>query len=118
MERRKIIGLIGGAAIWPLAAQQPQKLPATRYHKESCSWRPNPLSYVLRIPDAAITDLKSRLSGTRFPDSAPGEPWAYGSSVDYIRDLVAYWKDDFDWRAQEAALNEFSQFKVPLHEIN
>jgi hypothetical protein len=77
-----------------------------------------PEPFVLRIPDAAITDLKSRLSGTRFPDSAPGEPWAYGSSVDYIRDLVAYWKDDFDWRAQEAALNEFSQFKVPLHEIN
>ena len=56
MERRKIIGLIGGAAIWPLAAQaqQPQKLPATRYHKESCSWRPNPLSYASLMQPSPI----------------------------------------------------------------
>src|SRR5258708_7199196 len=74
--------------------------------------------FVLSIPDAAIGDLKNRLGLTRFPDAAPGEPWAYGSSVDYVRDLVAYWKDDFDWREQEGALNEFPQFKVPLHDID
>src|SRR3954470_2295275 len=77
-----------------------------------------PEEFLLKIPDAAITDLKERLSLTRFPDAAPGEPWAYGTSVDYIRDLVSYWKDRFDWRAQEAALNEFPQFKVLLHDID
>src|SRR5258708_13064913 len=76
-----------------------------------------PAAYDLSIPDAAIVNLKPRLSLTRFPDAAPGEPWAYGSSVDYVRDLVSYWKDVFDWRAQEAALNVFPQFKVPLHDI-
>jgi len=77
-----------------------------------------PKPFVLNIPDAAIADLKTRLALTRLPDAAPGEPWAYGSSVDYVRDLVAYWKDVFDWRKQEAALNAFSQFKVPLHDID
>jgi microsomal epoxide hydrolase len=77
-----------------------------------------PQPFVLNVPDAAIADLKTRLGLTRFPDAAPGEPWAYGSSVDYVRDLVADWKDRFDWRAQEAALNQFSQFKVPLHDID
>src|SRR5258705_7764564 len=77
-----------------------------------------PQAFERRIPDAAIVDLKTRLSLTRFPDAAPGEPWAYGSSVDYVRDLVSYWKDVFDWRAQEAALNVFPQFKVPLHDID
>jgi len=62
--------------------------------------------------------LKTRLRLTRFPDAAPGEPWAFGTSVAYMRDLVSYWKDSFDWRAQEAALNEFPQFKVPLHDID
>src|SRR5215475_1432984 len=59
-----------------------------------------PEAFVLRIPDTAIADLKTRLGLTRFPDAAPGEPWAYGTSVDYIRDLVSYWKDSFDWRDQ------------------
>lgn len=77
-----------------------------------------PQPFVLDIPDAAIADLKTRLALTRFPDAAPGEPWAFGSSVDYVRELVGYWKDRFDWRAQEAALNAFSQFKVPLHDID
>ena len=76
-----------------------------------------PQPFVLNIPDAAIADLKTRLGLTRFPDAAPGGPWAYGSSVEYVRDLVAYWKDVFDWREQEAALNGFPQFKVPLHDI-
>jgi pimeloyl-ACP methyl ester carboxylesterase len=77
-----------------------------------------PQPFTLNVPDAAIADLKTRLDLTRFPDAAPGEPWAFGSSVAYVRDLVAYWKDDFDWRAQEAALNQFPQFKVPLHDID
>src|SRR3954454_19468957 len=77
-----------------------------------------PQQFELKVSDAAITDLKDRLSLTRFPDAAPGEPWAYGTSVDYIRDLVSYWNDSFDWRTQEAALNEFPQFKVPLHDID
>ncbi len=51
-----------------------------------------PEEFVLGISDAAIADLKNRLALTRFPDAAPGGPWAYGTSVDYIRDLVSYWK--------------------------
>jgi len=77
-----------------------------------------PQSFVLNVPDQDIADLKARLALTRLPDAAPGEPWAFGSSVDYVRDLVAYWKDRFDWRAQEAALNAFPQFKVPLSGID
>jgi microsomal epoxide hydrolase len=77
-----------------------------------------PQPFTLDVPAAAIADLKTRLGLTRFPDAAPGEPWAFGSSVAYVRDLVAYWKDDFDWRMEEAALNAFPQFKVPLHDID
>lgn len=77
-----------------------------------------PTPFRLQVPDSAIADLKARLALARLPDAAPGEPWQFGASVDYIRDLVGYWKDKFDWRAQEAALNAFPQFKVPLHDID
>jgi pimeloyl-ACP methyl ester carboxylesterase len=74
--------------------------------------------FTLNVPDTAVADLKSRLALTRFPDAAPGEPWAFGTSVDYARDLIAYWKDQFDWRAQETALNGFPQFRTTLHDID
>jgi pimeloyl-ACP methyl ester carboxylesterase len=77
-----------------------------------------PQPFTLSVPDTALADLKTRLALTRFPDAAPGDPWAFGTSVDYARDLVGYWKDRFDWRAQEAALNIFPQFKTPLHDID
>jgi microsomal epoxide hydrolase len=73
--------------------------------------------FQLHVADAAIADLRERLARTRLPDQAPGEPWAYGTPVEYLRELVAYWRDRFDWRAQEAHLNAWPQFKVPLHGI-
>jgi pimeloyl-ACP methyl ester carboxylesterase len=78
----------------------------------------DPLPFTLRVPDAEIADLRDRLARTRLPDQAPGEPWAYGTDVAYMRYLVEYWRTGFDWRAQEAALNAFPQFTVPLHEID
>jgi microsomal epoxide hydrolase len=77
-----------------------------------------PQPFSLHIPDAAIADLRARLALTRFPDQAPDAPWAYGTDLDYMRELVPYWRDQFDWRAQEAALNAYPQFKVPLHDID
>jgi len=77
-----------------------------------------PQPFTLTIPDTAIADLRVRLALTRFPDQAPGEPWQFGTDVTWLRDLVRYWHDHFDWRAQEAALNEFPQFKVALAGID
>jgi pimeloyl-ACP methyl ester carboxylesterase len=71
-----------------------------------------PQPFTLRVPEADLTDLRERLGRTRFPDSAPGDSWAYGTSVDYLRGLVDYWHGSFDWRAQEARLNAFPQFKI------
>jgi len=71
----------------------------------------------LHVPESAIDDLRGRLARTRFPDQAPGAPWAYGTDVGYLQQLVAYWHDSFDWRAAEARLNTLPQFKVPLHGI-
>ena len=45
-------------------------------------------------------------------------PGAYGTDLEYMRGLIGYWKDSFDWRAQEAALNAYPQFKVKLHDID
>jgi pimeloyl-ACP methyl ester carboxylesterase len=77
-----------------------------------------PEDFALSVPETAIADLRERLGRTRFPDQAPGEPWAYGTNVEYLRGLVEYWRTAFDWRAQEARLNAFPQFKVPLHDID
>ena len=71
-----------------------------------------PQPFAICVPDDQLADLRERLMRARLPDSAPGDPWAYGVSVDYLGGLVEYWRDAFDWRAQEARLNGFPQFRI------
>ncbi|HVL55694.1 MAG TPA: epoxide hydrolase [Burkholderiaceae bacterium] len=75
---------------------------------------PTPTPFRLHVLDSTLQDLRERLARTRWPDEPPDAPWTAGTSVDYLRSLVAYWRDGFDWRAQEALLNRFAQFTVPL----
>jgi pimeloyl-ACP methyl ester carboxylesterase len=77
-----------------------------------------PTAFTLHVPEADIADLRDRLKRTRYPDQAPGEPWAFGTQVDDLRDLVEYWRTRFDWRAQEAALNAFPQFRAALPDVD
>ncbi|MDH4093919.1 MAG: epoxide hydrolase 1 [Betaproteobacteria bacterium] len=72
----------------------------------------------IAVPEGALSELKERLARTRWPDEPPIAPWATGTSVAYARELCAYWHDAFDWRAWEARLNAFAQFKVALHGID
>jgi pimeloyl-ACP methyl ester carboxylesterase len=55
-------------------------------------------------PPAVLDDLRARLRATRWPDAPADAGWSMGTDVDYLRDLVAYWADGFDWQTQEAAL--------------
>jgi pimeloyl-ACP methyl ester carboxylesterase len=77
-----------------------------------------PRPFSLAVSDAAIADLRERLARTRFPDQAPGAPWAYGTDLGWLQNLVEYWRSRFDWRAQEARLNRFPQYKVALADID
>ena len=67
--------------------------------------------FEIAISDDVLEDLRRRLQHTRWPDEMPGTGWEYGSNLDYIKELVEYWRTDFDWRTQEKKLNEFHHYK-------
>ena len=76
-----------------------------------------PKRFRLHIPDAALADLKERLARTRWPEEPPSEPWSTGTALVYLKELIHYWQTSFDWRAQEARINRFRQFSVPIRGI-
>jgi pimeloyl-ACP methyl ester carboxylesterase len=61
-----------------------------------------------------LEDLKQRLAATRFPQQIENTGWSYGADLATIRELVTYWKDEYDWRVHEAALNRFPQFTTVI----
>ncbi len=70
--------------------------------------------FQIHIPDSILTDLRERLARTRFPSRTAAEPWRAGADPDYLRALVAHWRDAFDWRAREAELNAVPQFVADI----
>ncbi|GCE31508.1 multidrug MFS transporter [Dictyobacter alpinus] len=70
--------------------------------------------FSIEVPESVLTDLRRRLEMTRWPDEIEGSGWDYGMNLAYLRELVAYWLDSFDWRAQEQLLNSFPQFKAEV----
>jgi len=70
--------------------------------------------FKIEVSDSDLDDLRARLERTRWPDELPGTGWDYGSNLDYIKELVDYWRTKFDWRAQEQLINSFSHFKTDV----
>ena len=63
--------------------------------------------FVIDVDEAVLDDLKARIRATRWPDPAPGPAWSQGTDLDYLRDLLDYWADRFDWPARQRALNRY-----------
>ena len=74
--------------------------------------QPEPFS--VHIDDEVLEDLRNRLAATRWPNELPGTGWDYGSNQDYMKELVDYWRNAFDWRAQESLINSFSHYKADV----
>ncbi|PZF79515.1 epoxide hydrolase family protein [Jiangella anatolica] len=64
----------------------------------------------IEIPQADVDDLRRRLTGVRWPVEVAGTGWERGVPLPYLKELVEYWRDGFDWRAAEAELNAYPQF--------
>src|SRR5262249_47817285 len=67
-------------------------------------------SFVVGIPQATLDDLQVRLAATRMvsdDEADDANSWNAGTSPSYLRELLHYWRSDFDWRAQEAKINRF-----------
>jgi pimeloyl-ACP methyl ester carboxylesterase len=66
----------------------------------------------LDVPESELDDLRRRLDLVRWPSELPGAGWSRGVPLEYLQELVAYWRDGYDWRAAEARLNSWPQYKT------
>ena len=71
----------------------------------------------IAVGEDVLEDLTGRLRRTRFTDQLPGSGWAYGTDTTYLTELCAYWRDSYDWRAQEEMLNRFDHFHAAIDDL-
>lgn len=75
------------------------------------------IPYTINISQTTLDDLKERLEIVRWPDEISDSGWEYGSNLSYMKGLIDYWLNDFDWRAQETTLNQFPHFRATVDGI-
>src|ERR1700682_2833428 len=76
-----------------------------------------PKPFTISVPDETLADLRSRLDRTRWPDENPGGGWQHGTDLAYMKTLVTYWRENYDWRIHEARLNRLRQFTAVVDGI-
>ena len=75
---------------------------------------PDLVPFEIAIRQASLDDLSDRLARTRFADDFANDDWNFGMPASYLRELVAYWHEEYDWRAQETAMNQYANYRVEL----
>ena len=70
--------------------------------------------YQINVPQVVLDDLQKRLARTRWTDEVEGAGWDYGTNLGYMKELVDYWRHQYDWQKQEAELNRFAWFKADI----
>jgi pimeloyl-ACP methyl ester carboxylesterase len=74
-----------------------------------------PRPFEIRVDGTVLADLRTRLDTTRLPPEQGPPEWDAGASPVYLRELLEYWRDQYDWRAQEARLNGFAQYVADVN---
>ena len=86
--------------------------------KDHSELNTNITPFQYHVSDAVLDNIRSRVVNYPWHEMPDDGGWEYGTNMDYLKTLCAYWVDEFDWRAQEARINSFSHFKAPVDGIN
>ena len=74
--------------------------------------------FLIHVPSSVLEDLQERLARARFPDQLDDAGWSYGMELGYLRELVRYWREQYDWRKQERALNRFDHYRARIRDLD
>jgi microsomal epoxide hydrolase len=74
--------------------------------------------FQIEVPDETLALIRSQVASYAWHEMPDDGGWAYGTNLEYMKELCAYWLDEFDWRAQETVINRFAHFIAPVEGID
>ncbi|WP_246571534.1 epoxide hydrolase family protein [Kineosporia corallincola] len=70
--------------------------------------------FTVHVPQAELDDLTERIRRTRWPEPATVAGWSQGMPLEHLRRLCERWAGGYDWRAAEARLNAWPQYRTVI----
>lgn len=74
--------------------------------------------FQVAVSDKDLTDLRTRLLATRWPDKETVTDRSQGAQLAQLQALVRYWSTDYDWRKAEAQLNKLPQYMTTIDGVD
>ena len=74
--------------------------------------------FQIDVSDETLERIREKVAGYVWHYMPDDGGWSYGTNLDYMKELCAYWVEEYDWRAHEVMLNGFSQFTAPVNGID
>jgi pimeloyl-ACP methyl ester carboxylesterase len=75
---------------------------------------PSTKSFRIGVSEQVLSDLRARLRRTRRLRVLKSAGWDGGSDPDYLDELLAYWRDEYDWRRNERELNLLAHYVAQI----
>ena len=74
-------------------------------------------SFILNIEQDVLNDINYRVKNSRVSNDFENKEWKYGTEETYLKDLINYWSNQYDWKKQEKEINKFSHYKIKIDNI-
>lgn len=72
----------------------------------------------INVPDETLDRIRTRVAEYPWHEMPDDGGWAYGTNLDYMKELCAYWVNEFDWRKHEARINRFPHYTAEVDGID
>src|SRR5262245_32804381 len=114
LTRRQLLAQAGSLAAVGYTAPRPEATAA-----QGAGPREGVTPFRIDIPRARIDRIMAELRDVEWPDAPEDrDPWAYGTSLAVMKDLVHHWRTKYDWNARQARINRLPQFKARVDDYD
>lgn len=72
------------------------------------------IPFKINIEQSVLDNIQSKLNQSEIENNPVNGGWEKGTNIEYMQQLLSYWKTDYDWKKQETELNKFNHFKANI----
>ncbi|XP_073904955.1 epoxide hydrolase 1 isoform X2 [Castor canadensis] len=74
--------------------------------------------FKVETSDEEIKDLHQRIDNFRWTAPLEDSRFHYGFNSNYLKKVLSYWRNEFDWRKQVEILNKYPHFKTKIEGLD
>lgn len=80
--------------------------------KDRVASNPDVSPFQFHVPEEVLENIRARVAAYPWHEMPNDGGWDYGTNMNYLKELCAYWVEGFDWRAHEARINSFANYRA------